>query len=456
MARTAGCIVGYSAAPTLIASALIWFLNDLSLLDAVVITLWLWPLFTCLLAGPLVLTVLLLRLARQRTTWDHLAGVTLAALFGGLWVSRLEPAHQLLSIRPHVSSAGVIETFVIAAASAAILAAVWRLRGGIRLPTVSLLLVVGIVVLSATARGLEPTRDRSRFVTRLTAAHANQARVQDPPARVLVIGIDGMEWRAIASSSGRRVVVLDPVPFWVIGERVNGLFAWPSRDWFRVSRRASIDGPTTFADEPLAIEPSLSSPAIDLEERARVDLTIRAFADIRPDLGVYYTHFVDRSAHDNWDFRFPDEWFGGDPHAELASNFNATTIANAYAQVDAHIRDLTAAFGAGTVILVSDHGWEFNEYKHFLSPYGVLIVAHTGATGYGGVVDVLSVAPTILSLLRLPIATDMQPPIADVTATWGTTTAYDGLQQDFVIEDPLVVDPDRRRLLKSLGYLSGQ
>ena len=252
------------------------------------------------------------------------------------------------------------------------------------------------------------------------------------------------------------MVIIDPVPFFVIGERVNGIFAWPSGDWYRVSRRASFDAPATIVDEPLPINDSSSPASHDFDERARVDLTMRYFADIRPDLGVYYTHFVDSIAHNNWDFRFPDSWFGGDPHAELASSFDATTIANAYRQADAHIRDLVASFGPGTVILVSDHGWEFNEYKHFLSPHGVLIIANTGATGYGGVVDVLSVAPTILSLLRLPIANGMQPPIAEVTAALGATSAYDGLRQDFVIEDRLVVDPERRRLLKSLGYLSGQ
>lgn len=566
MTRTAGWIVACSAAPAFIASTLIWYLNDLSLSDAAVVTLWLWPLFTCVLAGPLVLTVLLLRLARQRCSWDRLAGVTLAALFGGLWVSRLEPAHQLLSVRPHVSSAGMIEMAVIAAASAAILAAVWRLRGGLRLLTVSLLMVVGVVALSGTARGLEPTRDRARFVTRLPAAQANQARVQDPPARVLVIGVDGLDWRAIewliragrlptiaalldggrsyqldnrkmpvspqiwtalytgypqhhnavggfnawrfsgasrpvdflpifgshpiwmldlllqrfnllggwaeeevttlrirkppvwtiASASGRQVAIVDPVPFWVVGERVNGLFAWPSRDRFRVSRRTPSDKQTTIMTEPLPIASSDPARTFEFEERARVDLAIRAFADVQADLGVYYTHFVDRLSHYNWDFRFPDAWFGGDPRAELDSRFNSTSIAKGYAQADTAIRDLMAAFGPASVILVSDHGWEFNDYEHFLSPYGVLIVANTGATGYGGIVDVLSVAPTILSLLRLPIANDMQPPIADVTATWGTTTAYSGLQRDFVLEEHLVVDPERRKLLRSLGYLSGQ
>jgi len=105
MVGTAGSIFACAAAPTLIASISIWILNDLSLRDATVVTLWLWPVFACVLAGPLLLTMLLVRLARRRCTWDHLAGVTLSALFAGLWISRLEPAHQLLTRRPHMSNA---------------------------------------------------------------------------------------------------------------------------------------------------------------------------------------------------------------------------------------------------------------------------------------------------------------------------------------------------------------
>jgi len=563
--RTAGWIAECAAAPALVAATLTGSLNDLGLFDVAVVALWLWPVFAVVLAGPLLLTVLLFRLARRRCRWDHLAGVTLAGLFGALWACRLEPAHQLLSVRPHLSRAATIEMLLITAASAAILAAVWGLRGRIRLLAVAFALVIGTVALSTAARSLEPTRDRTRSVSRVAATHPDRARAQDPPARVLMIGVDGLEWKAIerligagrlptiaalldrgrfyqldnrkmaispqiwtalytgypehdnavggfdawrfsgasrpvtflpnfgfhpiwmldqlldhlnllggweeqavtttqirkppiwtiASSSGRRVAIVDPVPFWVIGERVNGLFAWPSLDGFRFTRRAPGDDEATIAYEPFPTT-SRTPGTVDIDERARADFAVRAFADEQPDLGVYYTHFIDRLSHHGWDFRFPEGLVGGDPDSELARNFETTSVANAYAQIDTQIRDLIQAFGVGTVILVSDHGWEFNDYEHFLSPYGVLIVANTGATGYGGVVDLLSVSPTILSLLGLPIATDMQPPIAGLTTTQGKTTAYQDLHRDFVTEGHPIADPERRELLRSLGYLSGR
>ena len=128
-------------------------------------------------------------------------------------------------------------------------------------------------------------------------------------------------------------------------------------------------------------------------------------------------------------------------------------MADAYAQVDAELRTLIDAFGGpATVVVVSDHGWEYSEYEHFLSTEGVLIVSGTGATGYGGVADLLSVAPTVLSLLGLPATSGMSPRLADVAPDRGLVPRADSsLPRNFVLED--IVDPDSRDLLRSLGYL---
>ncbi|MEO8682397.1 MAG: alkaline phosphatase family protein [Vicinamibacterales bacterium] len=271
---------------------------------------------------------------------------------------------------------------------------------------------------------------------------ASTRRIKKPPI-----------W-TIASASGRRVGIFSPVPYAMAGERVNGFFVWPGPDDdFNVSRQESV-GHATQAVVPLPPEGVAAAGIIDAEERTRVETAMRLFAESKPDLGVYYTHFVDSLSHYNWDFRFPAGWCGGDPAGTLDARFDTTSIARAYLQADAEVLDLIAAFGPSTVILVSDHGWDFNDYEHFLSPNGVLVVANTGAQGYGGVVDLLSVAPTILSLLGVPVAADMQAVIGDLTA--GARTAdYRGLHQDF-IPDKSPLDPNQLELLRSIGYLRGR
>lgn len=526
------------------------WLNGLGLSDMLMLTGWLWLVWLLPFAGVHAVAALVSRVTGRTLTAGELAGVMWAALVGGFWMVRLEPAHQWISTRPHLSVVAIVELCLVVVGVALLVAAAWRGRPRQRAARVAVATAAISAVLWATATLVEPTRSRDAELRRATAGVAERPRDGDQPARVLMLAIDGLDWRSvqwltergripniaalvargksyrldnramlnsppiwtamytgaprltnrvggfeewhfagmsrpvyflpvagahpwfmldrvlaevdllgawrtvststlrmvqppiwtIASAAGLTVGVFNPVPFPVIGERVNGFFAIDSLDGVRVHRRsgAEFSGPL---------------PGGEFErETAEVALLDSQFRAGAVDLGIFYTHFVDSVAHYNWDFRFRRRFLGGDPAGKLDERFTYSAIADAYAHVDRHIGQLIDAFGSpSVVVLVSDHGWEYNDYEHFHSPEGVLVVAGTGATGHGGAADVLSVAPTVLSLLGLPATSVMGPPLVEVAPSRGSTTRFDLLDPDFILES--VIDPDRRQLLRSLGYI---
>jgi hypothetical protein len=257
-------------------------------------------------------------------------------------------------------------------------------------------------------------------------------------------------WR-IANYYGKRVGVIDPVPFMVVPELVQGFFA--------VGRGPRFD---TYLPRPsgIALQTVLlpeGSPTGDRvrdaveEERARLAAAVALFAGNPVDLGVYYTSFIDRALHLGWDAGFRGRWFTADVRSRaeefLASERLLTPL---YEQADATIVGLIAAFGPSLVVVVSDHGWEWNEFDHSLSPHGALIVAGHGSAGYGGTSSVLTIAPTILSALDLPADLTMASPVVGFE-DGPTVQTHAGIQGNFL--EATSDDPDRLRVLRSLGYL---
>lgn len=449
-----------------------------------------------------------------------------ASAVGLLWFARLEPAHQLLSVRPHLNPWGAIELVLLLAFSAGAILIPARVGRARRWLLTVGVLAAGSIVLAVTARAIEPSPARDVEMARLAARFPIGTGGAPAGSRMLIIGIDGLEWRTIewmldrgrmprlsallrdgrfsqldnermgysaaiwtaiysgrpraenqiddfvkwqfagvsrpvtflprygmhavlfldewlkhteglglwtavpiasidsppapvwtvASLAGRRVGVVDPLPYAATPERVNGFFVEAGdAGHFAVYR-----GETDAVEE-------IRSP-VDAgefaEARASARVAAQLFARDRPDLGVFYTHVVDTTSHDAWNF--PD------------GRFDDTPIRRAYDAADQMIGSLIDAFGSdATVMVVSDHGWNYDDYEHFNSPNGVLVVSPSRERGYGGVADVLTIAPMVLG--RLGLITGAATRVA---------------QRAFIA--PRFSDDERQQHLRSLGYVTGR
>ena len=178
------------------------------------------------------------------------------------------------------------------------------------------------------------------------------------------------------------------------------------------------------------------------EERSRVAAIAPFLAGGRYDAAVYYAHFLDGIGHFEWEkVRSLD-----------AAALDRTTLGEGYIQADRSIAALIEAFGQpATVILVSDHGWDFNDYEHFLSPYGVLAISPAPEPGYGGRASVRRVASTFLSLAGVAPGRNMEGPLPPAPA------ALPGVDHSSLVERtfyPRVTsEEETMRRLRGLGYI---
>ena len=255
-------------------------------------------------------------------------------------------------------------------------------------------------------------------------------------------------WR-VASAAGARVGVFDPLPFDLAGERVNGFFAWQADDGFRVARSSGSAGPALDI-----IRDDTSSDSLDgviRSETIRAGLAARLFAANRPDIGIYYTHVLDAVGHMIWEpGGLPDL---SEARAERRRAQADGRVAAAYRAVDAAMQSLSESFGApSTIVIVSDHGWEFSAYAHRTAPLGAAVVAPAGAVGYGGAMPVESVAATVLALAQLPVPSTMADPLRDVVAHWTPCSNCPPAAATFVASPG--DDAERRSRLRSLGYVT--
>ena len=99
------------------------WLNDLGVMDAMVLVGWFWLLWLVPLAAMHALLSIVGRTAGRPLTPSQRAGVMWAAPVGLYWIVRLEPAHQWISFRPHLSMAAVLELGLLAAGTSVLVAA---------------------------------------------------------------------------------------------------------------------------------------------------------------------------------------------------------------------------------------------------------------------------------------------------------------------------------------------
>lgn len=272
----------------------------------------------------------------------------------------------------------------------------------------------------------------------------------------------------VASHYGSAVGIVGGVSHIPVGE-VNGF-------WVELNARL----PVSVAFYPAELAEAWQ-PATDLHAEVRgsrewVDEGIRsvreefAFAlehyerfDV--DLAYFYTHLVDTATHINWNY-----WTGG---AFLLTDRPITwtderwrrsvldhyddPVFKGYSVIDDLVAMALEARPDSDLMIVSDHGWTYSGYEHMVSPEGVVILS--GPSFGSGVIDldILEVAPTILTALGLPVSrdiavdarTDLLPPdrSANVVAEYPAGVLSPSVAPEIDNEAEL-------ERLKALGYIN--
>lgn len=146
-----------------------------------------------------------------------------------------------------------------------------------------------------------------------------------------------------------------------------------------------------------------------------------SLAERIPDLLAVYVQGADIAGHYFWKYRFPDEWaarFPGAPVVPDERRRYGGTIDAYYRFLDRRIGEIWKLADEATAVLVcSDHGFHAGRRaaaqsvsgEHTDAPPGVILLSGSGIRK--GVrlegAHVHDIAPTVLALLGLPVADDM-------------------------------------------------
>ena len=185
-------------------------------------------------------------------------------------------------------------------------------------------------------------------------------------------------------------------------------------------------------------------------------------------LVAFYLNGTDIASHYFWKYQYPEEWHEPIAGSELAERRGV--IERYYQYVDEKLASVLALASERTVVLVvSDHGFQTGRRRdsaaisgtHYnTAPDGVVLLAggniQASTDPTGG--SVLDVTPTVLHLLGLPVARDMDGQIlravndAEPEITWVDSHERKGLNPD---SDPMPSEHDEAivQKLKALGYI---
>jgi hypothetical protein len=226
-----------------------------------------------------------------------------------------------------------------------------------------------------------------------------------------------------------------------------------ARDW----------APPLIEDDSYKTETSLAQWAERLTYET--EYSIRLFEEYDVDLAIYYTHVVDSFSHFNWDFFSPASFYLRDlprnwPEERweqvVAERRNDLPFAS-YLFVDRLVARYLEAFSHANIIVVSDHGWSFSGFEHFMAPDGVVILAGPDIRGPKVLpgASTADIAPTVLALLGIPIAEDLDGRVLeealvsllrlDRIATYGEVNRQ--------LQTPAATDEEELRRLRALGYI---
>ncbi|MFQ5477597.1 MAG: alkaline phosphatase family protein [Candidatus Binatia bacterium] len=178
------------------------------------------------------------------------------------------------------------------------------------------------------------------------------------------------------------------------------------------------------------------------------------------DLFIYVLTLVDRVSHPYWSYMQPSDYDGVDP---LKAERYGEAVRNAYRESDRQIGELLAAAkGDFFVVVASDHGFKSSRKRdlrigtHAFD--GIYMVSGPGLSKQEGPrAYIEDVAPTILYLLGMPLASDMDGDmIATVLEARATTPATVVSYESEAREgSDLPVDDSTWEQLRGLGYVDG-
>lgn len=179
------------------------------------------------------------------------------------------------------------------------------------------------------------------------------------------------------------------------------------------------------------------------------------------DLFLYVMTLVDRVSHPYWAYAHAED-FPTTLDPERAKKF-AHALPDSYRRTDEELGKLLAKAGSDPyVIIVSDHGFQSSTDKSkpigTHNPAGIYLVSGPGITSRRGEPTYIEdVTPTILYLLGMPVAQDMDgkpfPEVVDMIGREPDKIAsFETMGRD-ATDEP--VDADTWESLKGLGYVDG-
>lgn len=276
-------------------------------------------------------------------------------------------------------------------------------------------------------------------------------------------------WEIVSQFEG-KVVVLNPLVNLPV-HAVNGVMAIlnmrPSREPLTMYPPELLEVWQPEEVDDLSGRTEESFRGLQRENAKEIGFTIDLLRTFGPDLAVYYTHFVDSVTHTNWDF-----WARGDfllsglPRdlddegwATLLRQNREDRLVRAYRAMDRSVGRLLEAYPDATFVIVSDHGWTFSGYEHFGSPDGVLVMSGPGVRP--GVVQgarIEDVTPTVLAMLEMPLARELQGRVLDAALDPVPAPAFIKAYARTPHESleglaPVELQPEEIERLKALGYV---
>lgn len=143
----------------------------------------------------------------------------------------------------------------------------------------------------------------------------------------------------------------------------------------------------------------------------------------KPGLFMVYFYTLDPFQHLTWQFvkdGWRDKSYVDYRYPELNYVYQ-DSIAKYYQHMDEVVGKLTADTENTTYFIVSDHGFEHTPYQHYRAPPGILLMAGKHIRRGKGMesTKVVNIVPTILFLLNLPQADDMDGRILSEALDFG-------------------------------------
>jgi hypothetical protein len=216
---------------------------------------------------------------------------------------------------------------------------------------------------------------------------------------------------------------------------------------------------------PTAERPSGGTLWIDayiVAERIHYERFVTLALRHQPELLLFYTHFGDAVNHLNWKTEAHGEraFISGLSHPDYEPG---AAVSAAMKLLDEMLGDILARLPENTsVVLLSDHGFDFRGYEHDNAPPGVIILRGPGIRpGPFEGATIYDVTPTLLHLLGLPVAEDMEGEPLDVALEGGPLDrAVARVGSHGPALEPLAPgasDPEElqrdREYLRALGYV---